>query len=290
VKIGVTFPQTEIGADPAVLRDYAQAAEDLGLDHILAYDHVLGADTSGRPDWGGRYSAADSFHEPFVMFGYMAAFTSKIEFVTGILILPQRQTALVAKQAAEVDVLSGGRLRLGVGLGWNDVEYEALNQDFHNRGRRVEEQVEVLRRLWTEPVVDFTGTWHRIDRAGLNPMPVQQPIPLFMGGLSDPVLERAARIADGWFPIVRQLADIEALPGRIEALKQNVTANGRDPGAFEIRVQTGFASKQPDEWAADVEMYENMGVDFLCFSTMGAGLPGPRDHIEAMRKYKEAIG
>jgi probable F420-dependent oxidoreductase len=290
VKIGVTFPQTEIGYDPIVLRDYAQAAEDLGLDHILVYDHVLGADTANRPDWGARYTAKDSFHEPFVMFGYMAAFTSKIEFVTGILILPQRQTALVAKQAAEVDVLSGGRLRLGVGLGWNDVEYEALNEDFHNRGRRVEEQIEVLRRLWTEPVVDFKGKWHRIDRAGLNPMPVQQPIPLFMGGLSEPVLERAARIADGWFPIVRELADIEALPARVESLKQRVDSHGRDVSKFEIRVQTGFASKAPEDWAKDVEMYEGMGVDFLCFSTMGAGLPGPRDHIDAMRRYKEAIG
>ncbi|HEU0073111.1 MAG TPA: LLM class F420-dependent oxidoreductase [Dehalococcoidia bacterium] len=289
MKIGVTFPQTEIGYDPIVLRDYAQAAEDLGLDHILVYDHVLGADASERPDWGGRYTAKDSFHEPFVMFGYMAAFTSKIEFVTGILILPQRQTALVAKQAAEVDVLSGGRLRLGVGLGWNGVEYEALNEDFHNRGRRVEEQIEVLRRLWTEPVVDFKGKWHRIDRAGLNPMPVQQPIPLFMGGLSEPVLERAARIADGWFPIVRELADIEALPARIEGLKQRVESHGRDVSKFEIRVQTGFASKAPEDWARDVEMYEGMGVDFLCFSTMGAGLPGPRDHIDAMRRYKEAI-
>ena len=148
------------------------------------------------------------------MFGYMAAFTSRIEFVTGVLILPQRQTVLVAKQAAEVDVLSGGRLRLGIGLGWNDVEYEALNEDFHNRGRRVEEQVEVLRRLWTQPSVDFDGKWHRIDRAGLNPMPVQQPIPIFMGGASEAVLERAARISNGWFPMVREPADIEALPGR----------------------------------------------------------------------------
>jgi len=290
VKIGVTFPQTEIGHDPIVLRDYAQAAEGLGLDHILVYDHVLGADTSARPDWGGRYAAKDSFHEPFVLFGYMAAFTSKIEFVTGILILPQRQTVLVAKQAAEVDVLSSGRLRIGVGLGWNDVEYEALGQDFHNRGRRVEEQVQVLRRLWTEPIVDFEGKWHRIDRAGLNPMPVQRPIPLFMGGLSEPVLERAARIADGWFPIVRDPAAIEALPAQIEMLKQRVKSYGRDLDAFEIRVQTGFASKAPDDWAKDVEMYKGMGVDFLCFSTMGAGLAGPRDHIDAMRRYKEAVG
>jgi probable F420-dependent oxidoreductase len=290
VKIGVTFPQTEIGADPSVLRDYAQTAEGLGLDHILAYDHVLGADTATRPDWGRRYTASDSFHEPFVMFGYMAALTSNIEFVTGILILPQRQTVLVAKQAAEVDVLSGGRLRLGVGLGWNDVEYQALNEDFHTRGRRVEEQIQVLRRLWTESVVDFEGKWHRIERAGLNPMPVQQPIPIIMGGLSDRVLERAARIADGWFPIVRDPVAIAALPDQIAGLRERVKSHGRDPSAFEIRVQTGFASKAPEDWARDVEMYEKIGVDFLCFSTMGADLAGPRDHIDAMRRYKEAVG
>jgi probable F420-dependent oxidoreductase len=290
LKIGVTFPQTEIGSDPSVLRDYAQAAEGLGLDHILAYDHVLGADATDRPDWGGRYTSESQFHEPFVMFGFMAALTTNIEFVTGILITPQRQTALIAKQAAEVDVLSGGRLRLGVGLGWNAVEYEALNEDFRNRGRRIEEQIQLLRRLWTERVVDFEGKWHRIDRAGLNPMPVQQPIPIIMGGLSDVVLDRAARIADGWFPIVRDPAAIAKLPEQIAGLRERVKSYGRPADSFEIRVQTGFESKGPEEWAADVESYEKMGVDFLCFSTMGAGLAGPRDHIDAMRRYKEAVG
>jgi probable F420-dependent oxidoreductase len=289
VKIGVTFPQTEIGNDPILLRDYAQAAEALGFDHILAYDHVLGVDPNARPEWSRRYTAKDAFHEPFVLFGYMAAVTSKIEFITGILILPQRQTALVAKQAAEVDVLSGGRLRLGVGLGWNDVEYEALNQDFHNRGRRIEEQIQLLRRLWTEPIVDFEGKWHRVSSAGLNPMPVQRPIPLIMGGLSQPALERAARIADGWFPIVRDEA-LEALPGQIEWLKQRVETHGRDPAKFEIRVQAGFISKPPEAWAAEVAMYQMMGVDFLCFSTMGASLTSPRDHIEALKRYAEAVG
>jgi probable F420-dependent oxidoreductase len=290
VEIGVTFPQTEIGSDPAVVRDYAQTAEGLGFNHILVYDHVLGADTASRPEWGRRYTANDQFHEPLVMFGFMAALTSKIEFITGILILPQRQTALVAKQAAEVDVLSGGRLRLGIGLGWNDVEYEALNEDFHNRGRRIEEQVQLLRRLWTEPIVDFEGKWHRVTRAGLNPMPVQRPIPLIMGGLSDVVLERAARIADGWFPIVRSPEGVAALPGQIKGLRERVASYGRDPQAFEIRVQAGFTSTTPDQWAAEVDMYREMGVDFLCFSTMGTGLETPRDHIEAMRRYKEALG
>ncbi|HWC29672.1 MAG TPA: LLM class F420-dependent oxidoreductase [Dehalococcoidia bacterium] len=289
MEIGVTFPQTEIGSDPAVLRDYAQAAEALDFNFLLAYDHVLGADASTRPDWGGRYTSESQFHEPLVMFGFMAALTSKIEFVTGILILPQRQTALVAKQAAEVDVLSAGRLKLGIGLGWNAVEYEALGEDFHTRGRRVEEQVQLLRRLWTEPIVDFEGKWHRIDRAGLNPLPVQRPIPLLMGGLSDKVLERAARIADGWFPILRNDEGVAALPGQIAFLRERVASFGRDPKSFEIRVQAGFSSTTPDQWASEVDIYRNLGVDYLCFSTMGTGLETPRDHIEALRRYKEAL-
>ena len=289
MEIGVTFPQTEIGSDPGVIREYAQTADDLGFQFILAYDHVLGADPESRPEWGRRYTSKDQFHEPLVMFGFMAAVTARIEFVTGSLILPQRQTALVAKQAAEVDVLSGGRLRLGVGLGWNDVEYESLNENFHNRGRRIEEQIQLMRRLWMEPIVDFEGRWHRIDRAGLNPLPVQRPIPVIMGGLSDVVLERAARIADGWFPILRDADAVAALPGRIKSLRERVAGFGRDPNAFEIRVQTGFSSTTPTEWAREVPMYRDMGVDYLCFSTMGTGLESPRDHIEALRRYSEAL-
>jgi len=182
------------------------------------------------------------------------------------------------------------RLRLGIGLGWNDVEYESLNEDFHNRGRRIEEQVLLLRRLWTEEIVDFEGKWHRIDRAGINPLPVQRPIPLFMGGLSDVVLERAARIADGWFPIVRDAESVAALPDRIKRLRERVASFGRDPKSFEIRVQAGFTTTSPEQWAQEVDLYRDMGVDFLCFSTMGTGLEKPRDHIAAMRRYKEALG
>jgi probable F420-dependent oxidoreductase len=189
-----------------------------------------------------------------------------------------------------VDVLSGGRLRLGIGLGWNDVEYESLNEDFHTRGRRIEEQVQVLRRLWTEPIVDFEGKWHRIDRAGINPLPVRRPIPIFMGGLSDIVLERAARIADGWFPIIRDEEGVAKLPGQIKQLRERVASFGRPRESFEIRVQAGFTTTSPDEWAKEVESYREMGVDFLCFSTMGTGLETPRDHIAAMRRYKEALG
>ena len=205
--IGVNLPMTEIGADVGAIRDFAQAAEDLGYTSIRILDHVLGADPEHHPEVEHfPYTHKSVIHEPLTLMSYLAAITKKIHLVTGIIILPQRQTVLVAKQAAEVDVLSGGRLRFGIGLGWNPVEYEALGEDFHNRGRRCEEQIEVLRALWTQEVVSFSGRWHQISHAGLNPLPVQRPIPLWIGaGWSrDPIpvdaaLRRIGRLADGWF-------------------------------------------------------------------------------------------
>ena len=200
MKLGVVFPQIEIGADPGAVRAYGQAVEQIGYHHILAYEHVVGANTASRPNWRGPYDIDSVFHEPFVLFGYLAGLTERIEFATGIVILPQRQTVLVAKQAAALDVLCGGRLRLGIGIGWNAVEYEALGTDFHNRGRRCEEQVALLRALWTERAVTFDGTWHRVTDAGIKPLPVQRPIPLWFGGGDERVLRRIARLADGWMP------------------------------------------------------------------------------------------
>jgi probable F420-dependent oxidoreductase len=197
MRIGIVFPQYEIGTDPAAIRDFAQAAEGIGYHHLLASEHVLGASTAARPDWRRpygdthrAYTDEDQFHEPLVLFGFLAGLTRRIELVTGILILPQRQTALVAKQAAEIDVLSGGRLRLGVGLGWNAVEYEALGMDFRTKARRIEEQIALLRALWTQPVVDFAGEWDRIPAAGINPLPVQRPIPIWLGGGTDTVEDK----------------------------------------------------------------------------------------------------
>ncbi len=201
MKVGVVFPQTEIGNDPIAIRDYAQAVEEMGYDHILVYDHVLGASTVNRPNWSGPYTDKTPFHEIFVLLGYLAGLTRTVGLVTGVVILPQRQAALVAKQAAEVDVLSGGRMRVGVGIGWNYVEYEALDEDFHTRGARVDEQVAVMRALWTQPVVRFKGKWHHISEAGINPLPIQQPIPVWFGGHSEPMLKRVARLGDGWFPL-----------------------------------------------------------------------------------------
>src|SRR6266852_9674563 len=191
MNVGVVLPQTEIGNDPAAIKAYAEAVENMGFTHILVFDHVLGANPERPGGWKGPYTYRHGFHEPFVLFGFLAAATHRIELVTGVVILPQRQTALVAKQAAAVDVLSGGRLRLGIGVGWNPVEFEALGENFKNRGKRVEEQLEVMRLLWTKELVTYEGQWHRVPDAGINPLPVQRPIPVWMGGESEAVLRRA---------------------------------------------------------------------------------------------------
>jgi probable F420-dependent oxidoreductase len=251
MKIGVVFPQTEIGDDPIVLRDYAQAAEDLGYNHLLAYDHVLGADPDRPGGWRGPYTHETLFHEPFVLFAYLGAITTRIEFVSGIVILPQRQTALVAKQAAEVDVLTGGRLRLGVAVGWNAVEYEALGENFGNRGRRIEEQIKVLRLLWTQPVVDFKGRWHSIPKAGIKPLPVQRPIPIWMGGMSEPVMQRAARLADGWFPQFRSIDN--AARDTMARLHAYIRDAGRNPADVGIEGRFSIANTTPDDWGGAVE-------------------------------------
>src|SRR3954469_13238983 len=198
MQIGAVYPQNELRGDPSAVRRIGTVVEALGFDHLMAYDHVLGAVHAHRsPALPGPYTERDPFHDPFVMFAYLAAITERIGFATGILILPQRQTALVARQAADVDLLSGGRLRLGVGVGWSHVEYEALGQGFRTRGARQEEQIELLRRLFTEPVVDFTGRFDRIDRAALVPKPTR-PIPLWLGGSTDKAFNRAARLGDGF--------------------------------------------------------------------------------------------
>jgi probable F420-dependent oxidoreductase len=288
MRIGAIFPQLEIGADPAVIRDYAQAVEAMGFDHILVYDHVLGAhpdrfEGSFRPP----YNHESIFHEPFVLFGYLAALTTRIELATGIIILPQRQTALVAKQAAEVDVLSGGRLRLGVGIGWNPVEYEALGEDFRNRGRRVEEQVALLRRLWTEDLVDFDGKYHTVHQAGIQPLPVQRPIPIWMGGMSDAAMRRIARIADGWYP--QQHAGPNGQDA-VDRIRQYVTEAGRDPSAFGIEGRLGLLTSTPeDKWAETLQWWRDIAATHVSLNTMGANLPSPQAHVDTLRRFMGSI-
>jgi probable F420-dependent oxidoreductase len=289
MRIGAIFPQTEIGSDPLAIRDYAQAVEEMGYRHILVYDHVLGASTATRPGWRGPYTSETLFHEPFVLFGYLAGLTRQIELVTGVIILPQRQTALVAKQAAEVDVLSGGRLRLGVGVGWNDVEYEGLNENFHNRGARIEEQMAVLRSLWTEPVITYQGRWHHINAAGIKPLPVQRPIPLWLGGSVETVLQRVARIGDGWFPQAPNPMD-ERTRATIERLRGYVQEAGRPPEAVGIEARLTIGNIPEEQWATYADGWRSLGATHLGVNTMGAGLTSPQAHIDTLRQVKERLG
>jgi len=281
MKIGVTFPQTEIGNDPSAIRDYAQTAEGLGFSHVLVYDHVLGANPDRPGGWSGPYTYQTPFHEVFVLLGYLAGITHTLGLTTGVVILPQRQTALVAKQAASLDVLSGGRLRLGVGLGWNEVEYTALNENFHNRGKRIEEQVALLRRLWTEPLVDFKGTWHSVPDAGLNPLPVQRPIPLWFGGGAGAALRRIARLADGWINLGRSAAD--ARPA-LALLDQFLEEAGRTRRDFGLEARLSFGKGDPKAWEAAVREWQTEGATHLSFNTMGSGFKTPQEHIQAIQK------
>jgi probable F420-dependent oxidoreductase len=285
VKIGVVFPQTEIGNDPAVIRDFAQAVEEMGFNHLLVYDHVLGADRDRPGGFAGPYDKDTPFHEPFVLFGYLAGLTQTIELVTGVIILPQRQAALVAKQCAEVAVLSGGRLRLGIGVGWNAVEYEALGESFSNRGQREEEQVEVIRSLWENETVDFEGRWHRVPHAGINPRP-ESKIPIWFGGTADPLLERAARIGDGWLPLV---PPDDRGKSAADKIRQHLEAAGRDPADFGIEPQARIAGGNPERWRKHAGGWRELGATHISIVTMGAKLSRPEDHLKAASEWRDAI-
>ncbi|PYO53425.1 MAG: LLM class F420-dependent oxidoreductase [Candidatus Rokuibacteriota bacterium] len=285
MNIGVVFPQVEIGQDPAAIRDYAQAVEAMGYTHILAFDHVLGANPERPGGWKGPYTYRHAFHEPFVLFGFLAGVTRRVELVTGILILPQRQTALVAKQAAAVDVLSRGRLRLGVGVGWNPVEFEALGEEFKNRGKRIEEQIDLMRALWTKELVSFQGQWHRVPDAGINPLPVQRPIPVWMGGESEVVVRRAARLADGWMPHFRPGPDAQAI---VDRLHGHIKEAGRDAGTFGIEGRMTLAQVPPEQRTKEIAEWRAMrGITHLCIHTVGLGLTTPDEHVKTLERFKK---
>jgi probable F420-dependent oxidoreductase len=286
MRIGVVFPQTEIGSVPAAVKNYAQAAEDLGFTHILAYDHVIGANLASRPGWRPPYSHLDMFHEPFVLFGYLAGLTKKLELVTGIIILPQRQTVLVAKQAAALDVLSGGRLRMGIGIGWNPVEYEALGQNFKDRGRRSEEQVQLLRKLWTQELVTFEGRWNKVTDAGINPLPVQRPIPIWFGATDDRALRRLAKLGDGWFPLMEP---DEKCRTALEKIRGYAREDGRDPSEIGIEGRISYGQGSPETWLHELAAWQTLGATHLSFNTMKAGLSSPRAHIDAIRRFKDVV-
>ncbi len=287
MNIGVVFPQVEIGQDPIAIRHYAQAVEAMGYTHILVFDHVLGANPERPGGWKGPYTYRHAFHEPFVLFGFLAAVTHHVELVTGILILPQRQTALVAKQAAAVDVLSGGRLRLGVAVGWNPVEFEALGETFKNRGRRIEEQIEVMRALWTKELVTLQGQWHRITDAGINPLPNRRPIPIWMGGESEVVVRRAARLADGWMPHFRPGAEAQAIVDRLHGY---IKEAGRDPAEFGIEGRMTLSQVPPEQRVKELTAWRAMrGITHLCIHTVGLGLKTADEHVKALERFKKEV-
>ncbi len=285
MNVGVVFPQTELGGDAGAVRAYAQRVEELGYAHLLAYDHVLGADPGVHSPWNGPYDVHTTFHEPFVMFGFLAGITT-LELVTGIIILPQRQTALVAKQSAEVDLLTEGRFRLGVGLGWNAVEYEALGKDFSNRGRRMEEQIALLRRLWTEPSLTFGGEFERVTGAGLAPLPVQRPIPVWIGAQSPRAYERAGRLADGWFPQVRPGPELDEARGVVD---RAAAGAGRDPASLGMEGRVTWRPGDLDTFLRYVESWREAGATHVSINTMRVGLEGADGHLAVLERAADAL-
>ncbi len=285
--IGAVYPQLEIGNDPIAVRDYIQAVEGMGYSHLLIYDHVIGASTTTRPDWSGPYTSESAFHEVFVLLSYAAAITSRLGLVTNVVILPQRQTVLVAKQAATLDVLSGGRFRFGVGIGWNTVEYESLNEDFHTRGARSEEQIAVMRALWTQPVITFQGRWHHIDNAGIKPLPIQRPIPIWLGGSADTLLKRISRIGDGWFPQRPPNDETRAI---LDHLREDIRKAGRAPESVGIEARMNLNQTPESDWTKEAEGWRQLGATHLGINTMGAGLASPGGHIDALHRVKDRLG
>ena len=283
MRLSAFFPTRDIGTDPAKIRDWAQAAEDLGYAYIEVPDHVFGA--TARNGWTPRYNEKDPFHETFVTLGFLAAVTTRIRLSSGVLIAPQRQTGVIAKQAAEADLLSGGRLRLGIGVGWNHVEYESLGIDWKTRGARQAEQVEVLRRLWSEDLVSFSGRFHNLNEVSIVPPPVQRPIPIWFGGLSDAVVTRAARLGDGWMPIIEPDAQAEE---KLGALREQLRSFGRDPAKFGIEGWLRMHDGDPQRWATAADGWRRLGADIVMLYPMYR-IPRFDDQIETLRRFKEVV-
>lgn len=287
MKIGVIFPHFEFGTDADAVRDFAQTVEGLGYNHIGADDHVIGPNPDRPGGWTGWVTYETEFYEPFVLFSFMAAVTTKLSFNTWILLLPQRQTVLVAKQAATLDILSKGRLRLGLGLGWNEIEYMALGEDMRNRGKRIDEQVHVLRQLWTQELVDFKGEWHTIPDAGISPLPVQRPIPIWFGGQSEPAIRRMARLGDGWMPLYTSVR--EAQPG-LDLLAQYLEENGRTRSDFGLEARIPYGSGDPAVWQQLLREWQAVGATHAVLQTTNCGFDTPVAHMEASRRFAETIG
>jgi probable F420-dependent oxidoreductase len=294
MQLGCSLPIGDIGTDPAVLRDYAQAAEGLGFTHLMAPDHVLGANPATYRGDRRVGTTASAYHDPFVLFGFLSGSTQRIGFAVGVLILAQRQAVLVAKQAASLDVLSGGRFRLGIGVGWNEVEFVGLNENFHNRGRRSAEQVRVMQALWAEPHVTFDGEFHHIEDAGINPRPALGRVPIWYGGHAEATFRRCARYGDGFMPLAYPPG--EAALAAFEKLRTLTREAGRDPVKMGIEVWVSPGSGGPEEWRHEVQFWKSAGVTHLNASTTYSSnrhtrIPGgtAAEHLAALARYREAV-
>ena len=284
---GISFPQTQIGNDPAIIRNFVETAEELGFERLTLVDHILGAKEAKDAPWAVHYTIEYGFHEPLTLFAWIAGFTKSIQFVTANVVLPQRQTELVAKQAAQIDILTGGRMVLGIGVGWSKSEFEALNMNFANRGARIEEQVDLLRRLWTDELVEFEGKWHKISEMGMNPRPIQQTIPIWFGAMEEVAVRRAARIGDGWLMSPRGKPDdqmkklVEAFYGEADSAGRNVNDLGIDATVF-------AEDRGPNEWLSEAQAWRDLGATSITFRTSESGFTHIDQHINAMRRLAEA--
>lgn len=286
MEYGIVLPHHEIGTDPHALKDFAQGAESLGATHLLLYDHVMGADPNRPGGWDSRrYDKDVRFREPFTTFAFIAAVTSRINLMTTVLILPQRQTVLVAKQAAEIALLSGGRFRLGIGTGWNRIEYEALNEDFGTRGKRQAEQVDLLRKLWREDSLTYDGKWHTVTAASINPRPAQT-IPIWFGGNAPALLKRCAELGDGWIPI---MGPTPAAADALRAIKTHREAAGLKWAGFGVQAQAQFAGGDPQRWRTHAEKWRDIGATHIAIATHNAGLGSVDAHLQAAANYLTSV-
>lgn len=289
MKIGCVFPHSEIGDDMSMVKDFFQTAEDLGYDHVLCIDHVLcNKEAKGAP-WAHYYTIKKTFHEPLTLFAYASALTSRITFASAVMVLPQRQAPLVAKQAAEVDILSGGRLRLGCGIGWSPEEYDGLGANFKTRARLFEEQIDVMRKLWTEETINYRGNFHQIEDMGINPKPIQQPIPIFIGAFADKAIERAVRLGDGYSLNPRSEPDDETrrILGRISQWQAEYD---RDPATYSMNATLHHWSRGEAAWEADLKSWEELGMSHVSFRTIDSDLPNPQAHIDELVNFAKLSG
>ncbi len=285
MEIGAVFPHNEIGTDPQAIKDYAQGVEELGVTHLLIYDHVLGADRDRPGGFEGPYDKDVAFHEPFTTFAFIAAVTKKLDMITTVMILPQRQTVLVAKQAAELAILSNNRFKLGIGVGWNTVEYTGLNENFKNRGKRQEEQVELMRLLWENEVLEYKGDYHHIDKASINPRP-SKSVPIWFGGGAPQLIERCADLGDGWIPL---MGPNEAARKTLAAIKEKRESKGLNWDNFGVQAQAQYAGGDAERWNKHAEKWRNLGASHLAIATHNAEPTNVDGHLGRIKEYLNAV-